>query len=105
MCKKCFILFLAQIIQKSKGFEEVIVKSDLIEDENHSNIEEMESNPLELKQEIQSHSNPKVKTGPCRGRKGSNPFKFTVVLFEKPYPNYKTIEFCFSELKNFRRTC
>ena len=61
LCKKCFILFLAQIIQKSKGFEEVIVKSELVEDENHSNIEEVELNPLELEQEIYLHSNPKVK--------------------------------------------
>ena len=52
---------LAQIMQKSKGFEEVIVKSELVEDENHSNIEEVELNPLELKQEIYLHSNPKVK--------------------------------------------
>ena len=52
---------LAQIMQKSKGFEEVIVKSELVEDENHSNIEEVELNPLELEQEIYLHSNPKVK--------------------------------------------
>ena len=52
---------LAQIMQKSKGFEEVIVKSELVEDENHSNIEEVELNPLELEQEINLHSNPKVK--------------------------------------------